>query len=346
MATLAATTAAAIVFESSMANPAPWLTALRIALVAAAAPAVPNKTILLPPSASSSSSSPSVDGAHFDPAAVEVAIVANPTAGSLARYPNLRLIASMWAGVDGLLADPTLPRGPTLVRLVDPEMTNSMAESVLMHSLVAHRQLNAYRRQQAVKAWNKHPTGRFQLMTHERVVGVLGVGELGMAALNILARHGFTTVGWSRTPKPAPSVKNIRLVSGRLGMDEVLSTSHILVNLLPLTPETRGILNKDTFAKLQPGATVINLGRGQAVVEADLIDALDRGIIETAVLDVFEKEPLPDDSPLWSHPRVVVTPHVSALTNPLTASSIIAETIRKYYAKEPLDHIVDIDRGY
>ncbi|KAJ1562267.1 hypothetical protein HK405_014043 [Cladochytrium tenue] len=280
-----------------------------------------------------------------NPADVEIAIVANPPAGSLANYPNLRLIASMWAGVDGLLSDPSVPRHVPLVRLVDPELTRSMTEFVLLQALVAHRQIYAYQRLQLRKEWNKRPSGVFQIMTHDRVVGVLGVGVLGTPAVRTLASHGFKVLGWSRTAKESPD-SHVEMLHGPDGFKEVLSRSSILVNILPLTPATRHLLNKAAFDLMPKGSTLINVGRGATLVEADVIQALDAGVLETAVLDVFEREPLPADNPLWSHPHVVVTPHVSALTNPLTASSIIAETIRKHIDGEPLLNIVEFERGY
>ncbi|KAJ3104168.1 hypothetical protein HDU96_009015 [Phlyctochytrium bullatum] len=318
------------------------------------------------------------------PGEVEVAIIADPPRGLLKEFSGLRLLASLWAGIDGFLADPTLPKHVPLVRMVDPEMTRSMAESCLLHSIWSHRQLHLYRLQQAAHTWNKRPiANQFQLLTQERTVGILGLGTLGRAAATALVRHGFNVVGWTRTERKAlgvvcledardygedpsedagevaaarmqgqlarPTVveKEVHVLFGEAGLAEVLAKSEVLINLLPLTEETRGVLNYERLKLLPSHAVVVNLARGAHVVENDLIRALDEGILAHAVLDVFEKEPLPKDHPLWTHPKVTITPHVSALTNPRTAGPIIAETVRRYITGDkPLANVIDFQRGY
>ncbi|KAJ3329515.1 hypothetical protein HDU76_007749 [Blyttiomyces sp. JEL0837] len=317
-----------------MPNPVPWLESLRQGF----SQILPWATIAYPADT-------------VDPSSIEVAIVADPPRGALTKFNNLKVIASLWTGVDGILADPTYPghtnKNITLVRLLDPEMSRSMSESALMHTLNAHRQLHAYARQQRAQVWEKRPNGLFQPMTHERHVGILGSGELGQASARILSQHGFTVTTWGRSPRPVAADKGFKYLHGPEGFDQILSDSEILINLLPLTNETRGLLNKDSFAKMRKGSTLINLARGAHVIEPDLIDALDQGHIDMAVLDVFAKEPLPADNPLWNHPRVVVTPHVAALTNPSTAGVVIAKTIHDHFnGNYPLRGTVDLTRGY
>lgn len=261
-----------------------------------------------------------------DPQAAEIAVVANPEPGALARLPNLRFIQSAWAGVDGLLADTALPQVP-LARLIDPALAADMAQAVAGHVIALHRNTLAYRDQQARREWRQLP----QLPMGERRIGLLGRGEMGRACAKALTALGFPVVAWSRS-------------SGDL--DRLLADGAIVVNLLPLTPETRGILNAALFARMRPGAAIINVGRGGHLREADLIPALDSGQLGHAVLDVFEIEPLPADHPFWSHPKITVTPHVAAVTDPANSARLIAANIARFRAGEPVEGLVSQDTGY
>jgi len=274
-----------------------------------------------------------------DPAEIDCALVAQPPAGELAKLPNLRLICSLWAGVDGLLRDPSFPRRVPLARLVDPYMTQAMSESALAHVLGAHRQLDAYRRQQAEGVWRMLPQPR----AHERRVGILGMGALGGDAARKLKALGFDVAGWSRRPHQLPDIPNY---AGRERLYEFLARSQIVVCLLPLTDDTRGILDARAFAALPPGATVINLARGAHVVERDLLAALDGGRLGAAVLDTFETEPLPSGHPYWRHPRVQVTPHIAAISDRRSVVPVIAENIRRFRAGQPVRDLVDLGAGY
>jgi glyoxylate/hydroxypyruvate reductase A len=272
-------------------------------------------------------------------AGVTVAIVANPPPGRLARLPGLRLVQSAWAGVDALLADPALPAVP-LARLVDPQLAADMAEAVLGHVLALHRQMPAYRAQQARGVWQPLAQPRMA----ERRVGVLGMGEMGQASAALLAQVGFDVVGWSRRPRePLPGVA---MASGADGLDHVLGTAQILVNLLPLTPQTQGLLGAGAFARMPRGAGLVNAGRGGHVVVPDLIAALDAGQIGHAVLDVFTVEPLPASDPLWRRDDVTITPHVAAPTDPRSAARAIAANISRWRAGEALVGLVDRGTGY
>lgn len=257
----------------------------------------------------------------------EVAVVAAPTPGDLAKFPKLSFIQSAWAGVDGLLNDPLLPRQVPLARLIDPSLATQMAEAVAAHVLALHRQSPAYRAQQAQAIWRQLP----QVPASERQIGLLGFGEMARAAAGLLERLGFRVSAWSRS-------------HGDLGA--LLTGSDILVNLLPLTAQTRGILGRETFARMKPGAAIINVGRGGHLVEADLLEALAGGEISHAVLDVFEIEPLSADHPFWRHPAVTVLPHVAAITDPVSASQRIAANIARFRAGEPIEGLVSADRGY
>jgi glyoxylate/hydroxypyruvate reductase A len=274
-----------------------------------------------------------------NPAAIEYALVWQPEPGLLASLPNLKLIFGLGAGVDTLLRDPTLPRQVPLLRLVDPYMTDAMSEYVVLQVLRLHRQDLDYLAQQRAHLWEE----REQKNAAERRVGILGFGTLGQDAARKLRALGFDVAGWSRTPREVPGFATF---AGEAGFEQLLGRSEILVCLLPLTPATEGILNADAFARLPAGAAIVNAGRGGHLVEADLIPALDSEQLSAAVLDVVREEPLPADHAFWDHPRIVVTPHIAAETNPPTAASIIRESIRRFEAGLPLDNRVDPTRGY
>ena len=274
-----------------------------------------------------------------DPAEIDVALCWLPPPGWLASMPNLRMVHSLGAGVDHILLDPAYPAHVPLVRLVDPYMTRAMTEYVTFQVLRLHLKEPAYRRQQQVAEWTPHAPPR----ASERRVGILGLGELGTAAAEALVALGFDVGGWSRTPK---QLAGVTCFAGAGGFDAFLARTEILVCLLPLTAATDGILAAETFAKLPRGAGLINVGRGRHVVDADLIAALDAGQLSEAVLDVFSEEPLPTAHPFWRHPQVAVTPHVAALTNPGTASLVVAENLRRLAAGEPWPDRVDLASGY
>jgi glyoxylate/hydroxypyruvate reductase len=272
-------------------------------------------------------------------AEIDYALVWRPVPGLLASLPNLKLIVGLGAGVDALLEDSTLPRTVPLARLVDPYMTDAMSEYVVFQVLRLHRQDIDYLNQQRARIWEE----REQKNAAERRVGILGFGTLGEDCGRKLKAIGFEVAGWSRSPHEAPGFATY---SGPAGLGEILARSDILVCLLPLTPQTQGILNADAFARLPPGAAIVNAGRGGHLVEPDLVPALDSGQLSGAVLDVFHEEPLPADHPFWAHPRIIVTPHVAAETHPPTAAAIIREEIRRFETGLPLENRVDLARGY
>ncbi|HTZ38394.1 MAG TPA: glyoxylate/hydroxypyruvate reductase A [Stellaceae bacterium] len=274
-----------------------------------------------------------------EPAAIEYAIVWRPEPGLLASLPKLRLIVSLGAGVDHVLRDPSVPQALPLMRLVDPYMTRAMSEYVVLQVLRLHRQDIDYLAQQRAGEWRQ----REQPNAEERTVGILGFGTLGQDAGRKLAALGFAVAGWSRSAKAVPGFASF---AGAAGLAEIAARSDILVSLLPATAATENILDAALFARLPRGAALVNAGRGNQLVETDLVAALDSGQLSGAVLDVFRDEPLPASHPFWRHPRIVVTPHVAAETNPATAAPIIARAIADCAAGRPVANLVDRARGY
>ena len=264
--------------------------------------------------------------ANHAPAACTMAVVANPPPGALAGLPRLGFVQSLWAGVDRLLADATLPPQAEIARMVDPAMTAAMAETALWAVLSLQRGFFVYQRQQRDACWQVHAQRR----ADEVAVLVLGQGEMGGAATRRLQAQGYCVAGWRHGVALAP----------------LLAAADIVVNLLPLTPETSGLIDARFLAALPRGAALINLGRGRHVVEADLLQALDSGALAHAVLDVFHAEPLPEAHAFWRHPRVTVLPHAAALTDARSASAVAAANLRDWYAGRPVRHRVDRGRGY
>jgi glyoxylate/hydroxypyruvate reductase A len=267
---------------------------------------------------------------------VEVALVAQPPPRTFERLPHLKFIQSLWMGVDQLLANPALPRRVPIARLLDPGMIAAMTETVLAHVLDWHRLHFRYREQQAQRLWKPLP----QVLAGERTIGLLGIGELGTAVGRALCARGFRVLGWSRRGK---QVDGIECITDR---NEVLARSDLLVCMLPLTPQTRRILNAQAFSQMPEGACLINVARGAHVVERDLVVALDSGWLTHAYLDVFENEPLDPESPLWGNPRVTITPHVAALTEPRTALPKVVENIERVRRGEAPEGLVDRVAGY
>lgn len=260
-----------------------------------------------------------VDAEAVDPSHVEIAVVGNPPGGTLARFESLRFVQSAWAGVDRLLAAP--PPVP-VARMVAPELTGLMSEFVLAAVLSLHRRFPSYRRDQARARWRPRPTPRVR----ETRVGVLGFGELGGPVAQVLSSVGFDVAAWARSPRAGP----IPVLTGREGFRDLLECSGIVVNLLPLTSDTRGILDRAAFGAMPRGAAVVNAARGAHLVEADLLEALDGGQLSDALLDVFDEEPLPADHPFWSHDRVTVLPHVAAPSRPEDLAPHLTANIRRF----------------
>jgi len=277
---------------------------------------------------------------------IRYALVWKPEAGVLASLPNLELIISVGAGVDHVLGDPELPDVP-LVRFVDPDLSGRMAEYVALHVLFHQRRMSEYQDQQRRHEWSYKP----EPAAREVRVGMMGLGRMGLAAIDVLRPFGYQLRGWSRTPR---EIAGVACHAGSEGLEPFLADTDILVCVLPATQETNGLLDYALFSQLSrqgrhsrlPGPVLINAGRGSLQVEADVVRALDAGVLYAASLDVFETEPLPAESPLWRHPRVVVTPHNAAESTARAIARYALRQISAHRKGEPLENMVDIARGY
>ena len=256
----------------------------------------------------------------------------------LAALPRLEVLFSIGAGVDQLALD-RLPPALRIVRMVEPGIIGTMADYVAMAVLALHRDLPQFLADQRAGAWRELPV----LHAHERRVGVLGLGELGRAALARLAPLGFPLAGWSRSARAIPGAECFH---GRDQLPQFLERSDILVNLLPLTPETHGILCRETFAHLPRGARLVNAARGQHLVQDDLLEALASGQLTSAMLDVTDPEPLPPGHPFWHHPAILLTPHTAGVTRIDSAVHVLIDNLRRALAGQPLPGEVDRTRGY
>jgi glyoxylate/hydroxypyruvate reductase len=271
-----------------------------------------------------------------DPLTVQAAVVSEPNALSLRPYENLQFVQSLWMGVDALVADPTLPANVRIARMVDPDMPISMAETVAAYVLWSHRFGDVFQRNQRDQIWQEIA----QPLARRRTVGLLGLGTLGSQCARVLIQLGFQVVGWSRTAKPLSGVQVFD------DLHAMLDVSEIVVNMLPLTEQTRGLLCARTFSAMQPGAVLINVGRGAHVIDNDLLEALDSNHLRHAVLDVFNVEPLPTVHRFWTHPSVTVTPHVAADSSQETCMPVVIENLRRFAEGLPLNNLVDRTRGY
>ena len=275
-----------------------------------------------------------------DDADVTYALVWNPPRGELKRrFPNLEYIFSLGAGVDALLDDPDLPTGVPVVRMVEEALVIGMTEYVTLHTLRLHRRQRELEAQQRSLSWHQIATP----LAPERRVGLMGLGVLGSDAATALTALRFDVASWTRTAKEMPGMSGYH---GADGLDDFLARTEILIALMPLTDNTRGILNASLFAKLPKGAGLINAGRGGLQVETDIIAALDAGQLSEAVLDVFSTEPLPTDNPLWTHPKVTITPHNAALTGSSTGAREVATNLKRVLAGAQPRNIVNPNAGY
>ncbi|MEH3145725.1 MAG: glyoxylate/hydroxypyruvate reductase A [Methylobacterium frigidaeris] len=273
-----------------------------------------------------------------DPAPVRYALVWKPPQDFFGAYPNLALITNLGAGTDALIGRDDLPDVP-VARLSDPAMGRMMAGYVLFAVLRYAREIPVFEAAQRGRRWEyRHPRPAEEIR-----VGVLGLGELGGMAAEELARQGFTVSGWSRTPRTVPGV---RTVAGIEALPDFLAGCEIVVVMLPLTPQTHGLLDRAMLARLPAGAKVVNVGRGGILDEAALREGLVSGRIGGATLDVFAREPLPADDPLWDAPNLLITPHLASIGLPRSAAPQIADNIRRLRAGEPIRHRVDPGRGY
>ncbi len=269
----------------------------------------------------------------------DIAVVANPLPGRLAGCTQLKLIQSLWAGVDKLLADATLPAAVPIARMVDPAMNRAMAETAAWAVLSLHRRAFDYAAQQRQTQWRALPQKR----ADEIAVLVLGLGQMGRTTALQLAALGYRVSGWSARVQEIPGLS---ASAGWAQLPTALGAADIVVNLLPLTDDTRGLFDRTRLAQLRAGASLVNLARGAHVVEKDLLAALNAGRLEHAVLDVFDTEPLPPTHVFWFHPRVTLWPHAAAQTDLRSAAAVVAANVEAVRRGEAAAHLVDRSRGY
>ena len=275
---------------------------------------------------------------------IRYALVWKPPQDALKGLPNLEVMFSLGAGVDHVLCRADLPDVP-LVRFVDPNLTMRMSEYVCLHVLLPHRRLPDYMDNQRARKWDEFSP---QPSAADLCVGVLGLGVLGMDSVEKLTSLGYDVAGWSRSKKDVPGIETY---AGEGEIDLFLARTNILVCLLPHTPDTDGMLNAELLSKLAkdgplPGPVLINAGRGKIQVETDILAALDKGDLWAASLDVFEEEPLPETSPLWDHPRIVITPHNASISDDRAVCRYVLDQIGNYEKGKPLQNVVDTKRGY
>ncbi len=275
----------------------------------------------------------------MDRESVEYAIVWKPDAGWLKTFPNLRCIVSIGAGIDHILCDPELPADVPIIRTTGTDLSVRMREYVTLHVLRLHRRLPEIEAAQPVREWCQI----VEPPAHERRVGIMGLGNLGADCARTLATIGFDVAGWARSAK---SIHGVACFAGDVERRAFLQRSEVLVCMLPLTPETEGILNAELFNQLPKGARLVNVARGQHLVETDLLTALDSGQIAAATLDVFHQEPLPDDHPFWDHPGVLVTPHIASLIDPVAGGERIAGNLHAFIAGKAVEDLVPPGKGY
>lgn len=270
---------------------------------------------------------------------IEYALVWNHPPGVFDEFPNIKVIASMGAGVDHIVRDPELPENAKITRIVDDQLATDMAEFVLARCMDHLRNLPLHQQFAEKEEWKPKSYKRIA----DVQVGIMGMGNLGITVGKKLTDAGFTVRGWANSHK---DLKNINTFAGQDELDDFLSRTNILVCLLPLTSETENILNKDLFSKLPEGAFLINAARGNHLVENDLLEAIDYEKLSGAALDVFREEPLPKGHPFWKHPKIQVTPHNASISQPSSAVPQVLENYERMKKGKELLNVVDREKGY
>tara|TARA_B110000008_G_scaffold248277_1_gene260258 strand:+ start:3764 stop:4690 length:927 start_codon:yes stop_codon:yes gene_type:complete len=268
---------------------------------------------------------------------IDTALVWNHPSGVLKKFKNLTLICSLGAGVDHLLSDPDIPKGVKITRIVDPMLSFSMSNYIIMAVLQYHRKLDKYLEDKKNKIWDHDLSPEVNLS-----IGILGLGILGRDAAIKLKNLGFNLYGYSPSPK---QIDGVECFSGE-EISKFLKKINTLVCTVPYTPKTHNLLSEKLFKQLQNPTYLINVARGKVQNEVDIINAVNTGILTGAFLDVFEKEPLPTSSPLWSHNKIKITPHIASVTNADAGAKQIIENYRRYIKNEKLMNEVNLDKGY
>lgn len=270
---------------------------------------------------------------------VTFALAWNHPLGAFTQFPNLQCISSLGAGVDHVLKDPDIPEQVQISRIKDEYLTNDMADFCLAQVLNYMRDLHKYKTAEQTHSWKPL---RYKNKA-EITIGVMGVGALGSEVARRLSSNGFNVTGWANSAKQLESIK---VYAGAEELDTFLETADVLICLLPLTQETADILNKDTLGKLPKNAFLINVARGEHLVEQDLIDLIESGHLAGASLDVFREEPLPERHPFWAHPSINITAHIASVTNPASAVDQILENYDRLQNGQPLINLVSRTKGY
>lgn len=270
---------------------------------------------------------------------IDAAFVWRHAPGVLKIFPNLKCISSLAAGVDHVLADSDLPAHVPIVRITDPFMATDIMHYVLVSVLHYVKRMGDYEINQQKKSWTRQPPFTYA----DKTVGIMGMGFLGKKVAHALSQIGLNVIGWRQSAKKDT---DIQCFIGKEQLPEFLSKTGILVCMLPRTAQTENILNKETFSCLSKGAYLINLGRGEHLVEEDLIPAIESGQLSGACLDVQREEPLPASHPFWAHPKIRITPHIASITNPATAAPQVLDNYHRALQGEPLMGVVSIEKGY
>ena len=271
---------------------------------------------------------------------VEFAIVWKHPRGILKKYPNLKAILSLGAGVDHIISDPDLPEGLPIIRLVDKKLTHEMCLHSLHWVLHFHSDQYLYRSQQLKRQWIQQSS----IQTEDRTIGIMGLGNIGRSIGELLVNQGFNVIGWGANKKS--SITGIQYYFGQEQLSDFLSNTNILINVLPLTSNTANILTKNELSLLPKDSFIINIGRGGIIDEDDLLALLDEGHIKAVALDVFAQEPLPENNSLWEHPSVYITPHIAGQSNPNSAAQTISENIHLIQKGELPYPIYSFSNGY
>ncbi len=275
----------------------------------------------------------------YDPLYIKYAIVWNPPIGMFDRFPNLKCVASVGAGVSHILKDPNYPTQIPIIRCASDALRMRMAEYILLHVLRFHKRLPEVELAHAKKKWCQF----ISPIANEITIGMMGIGNLGAYAAQKLQCMGYKVVGWSRREK---NLEKVHSYFGNEQLHDFLSKVNILICTLPQTEKTKNILSKETLSKLPKGSSLINVGRGNCLIEKDLIDLLNAGHLNGATLDVFNKEPLPISHPFWSHEKILVTCHSAGIIDPAIGGETIANNVKKFINREPGSDFVDIEQGY
>ena len=282
---------------------------------------------------------------QYDPDEIDYIFIWKPKPDAFVGLNNLKAILSLGAGVDALLRNPSRPADVPIVRFMDEDLQQRMSDYVVAQVTMHQRLITRFKRDQQARRWSQ----LYPAPAWDASVGIMGLGQLGLDAIKHLKVFGYKLRGWSRSAK---QIEGVEVFTGTEQFEAFLNGTDILVNLLPLTPETQGILNYETFAQLRRGGldgegpVIVNAGRGGHQKEADIVRALEDGTLKAASLDVFEVEPLPQDSPLWAMDNVYITPHIAAASSERTGVAYFSKVIRDHAAGQPLPNVIDFGRGY